>query len=94
MIPPPIKREVLTGKFRVRPQRFTGLLILQVQLQIETAPAFSTIMIPLPPNKPESVRGEWEETERDRVEKVWRPAGTRWRDALWDDVVPGLIVRG
>lgn len=80
--PIPHIRATLTGKVRGRPRRFGKGLIMQVEELIEIAGAFDTMRIPPRPGVPFE---EWAERERQRIESAWRPSGTRWRDATWED---------
>ena len=75
-------RYTLTGKVRGRPRLLGNGLVMQVEERAETADIFSLMRIPPMPGVSAA---EWDERERKRQERAWRPAGTRWRDATWQD---------
>jgi hypothetical protein len=85
MVAPPLyRRERLTGAVQGRVRRWSSKLVMQVQVAIETADWTSQVPIPPMPGS-KMTRAEWARWQADRAAEAWKPAGTVWRDATWQD---------
>jgi len=62
---------------------FGNGLIMQVEVIIESAPAFELLRRPAPANCQDVDVWNWKESER--IKDVWRVTDSRWRDATWED---------
>lgn len=82
--PIPRSRERLTGAQRGRPRRFFRTLILQVEVQEESAPWTSQIPAPWTPSVGMTEQ-QWVAAQAQRAAAAWVPARLFWRDASWED---------
>jgi hypothetical protein len=80
-------REALTGRISGRRQFLTGKVILQEEVEIQTREWIPAC--PPPPNCKNIT--EWNQQERERIEKTWRPLRKYFRDAKPVDCFPVLM---